>query len=107
MPDEVKQLCRMADISSKSLLLEIVRLSDVKKMIALVERVMREGNATRERLRAETAKPKRGRPKAFTFNFKPATKAFQLRMTFSKSKVERDEIIGALETIIQELRNAQ
>jgi ParB family chromosome partitioning protein len=107
MPDEVKQLCRMADISSKSLLLEIVRQSDVTKMIALVERVMRDGNATRERLRAEVAKPKRGRPKAFTFSFKPATKAFQLRMTFAKGKVEREEIVGALEAIIQELRNAQ
>ena len=106
MPEEVKKLCRMADISAKSLLLEIVRQSDPQKMIALVERIMRDGNATRERLRAEVAKPKRGRPKAFTFSFRPATKSFKLRMTFSKSKVEREEIIGALEGIIRELREA-
>ena len=76
-------------------------------MIALVERIMRDGNATRERLRTETAKPRRGRPKAFTFSFRPATKSFKLSMTFSKSKVERDEIISSLEGIIRELRESE
>jgi ParB family transcriptional regulator, chromosome partitioning protein len=31
MPDEVKKLCRLADITSKSLLLQIVRQSDTQK----------------------------------------------------------------------------
>ena len=39
MPDEVKNLCRLADISSKSLLLEIVRQGDPQKMVALVEKI--------------------------------------------------------------------
>src|SRR5688500_12241488 len=37
MPDEVKTLCRLADITSKSLLLQVVRLGDHEKMVALVE----------------------------------------------------------------------
>src|SRR4026209_515738 len=68
MPDEVKNLCRLADIASKSLLLEIVRQGDPQKMVALVEKIAREGGATREALRKETAKPKAGRPKAFIFS---------------------------------------
>jgi ParB family transcriptional regulator, chromosome partitioning protein len=105
MPAEVKHLCRLADISSKSLLLQIVRLGDPSKMIALVEKLAREGNATREKLRKEAvAKPRRGRPKAFIFDYRPATKAFKLHLTFAKSQVERAEIIGALEAIIAELR---
>jgi ParB family chromosome partitioning protein len=105
MPDEVKALCRMADISAKSLLLEIVRQSDTRKMIALVERITKDGNATRQRLREEAPKAaKRGRPKAFTFNFRPDTKAFNLKLSFAKSKVDRDEIINALESILRELR---
>jgi ParB family chromosome partitioning protein len=38
MPDEVRNLCRLADITSKSTLLQIVRQADQQKMIALVER---------------------------------------------------------------------
>ena len=105
MPAEVQHLCRLADISSKSLLLQIVRVGDTSKMIALVEKITRDGDATRERLRKEAAaKPRRGRPRAFVFNFRPTSKAFKLHLTFSKSQVERAEIIGALESIIVELR---
>src|SRR5204862_5197603 len=39
MPVEVRNLCRLADISSKSLLLKIVREKDSQKMIGLVERL--------------------------------------------------------------------
>ena len=45
MPDEVRNLCRLADISSKSTLLQIVRQSDPKKMLALVERLVSGGTA--------------------------------------------------------------
>lgn len=106
MPEEVRNLCRLADISAKSTLLQIVRQSDPKKMVALLEKVQ-QGAGTRQAVRAEVAKPKPGRPKSFVFAFKPPTKAFNLRLSFSKSKVERDEIIDALENIIRELRAAK
>jgi ParB family chromosome partitioning protein len=104
MPEEVKNLCRLADISSKSLLLQIVRQPDIKKMIALVEKISREGGMTREALRIHTAKPKIGRPKAFVYSYRPQNKTFNLRLSFTKSRVERDEIIEALQAIIRELR---
>jgi ParB family chromosome partitioning protein len=105
MPAEVKNLCRLADISSKSLLLQIVRLGDTARMIALIEKMTREGHATREKLRKETAaKPQRGRPRAFVFNYRPPTKAFKLNLKFAKADVGRGEIISALESILAELR---
>jgi ParB family transcriptional regulator, chromosome partitioning protein len=104
MPDEVKNLCRLADIHSKSLLLQIVRQGDPEKMAALVEKIAREGGATREEVRRETAKPKVGRPKAYVFSYKAPTKAFKLQLRFTKSRVDRDEVIHALEAIIKELR---
>jgi ParB family transcriptional regulator, chromosome partitioning protein len=104
MPEEVRNLCRLADITAKSTLLQIVRQSDPQKMLALVERLAGHGNATRQEVRKETAKPKAGRPKFFVFAFKPPTKSFDLRLSFKKAKVEKDEIITALENIIQELR---
>jgi len=106
MPDEVKNLCRLADISSKSLLLEIVRQGDPQKMVALVERISRDGGATRETVRKDkaAAKPKAGRPKHYVFAFRPPTKAFNLKLSFNKSRASRDEVIEALEGIIRELR---
>jgi ParB family chromosome partitioning protein len=104
MPDEVRNVCRLADITSKSTLLQIVRQSDPQKMMALVERLASQGAATRQAARAETAKPEASRPKPFVFAFKPPTKHFDLRLSFKKSRVEKDEIIEALENIIRDLR---
>ena len=104
MPDEVRNLCRLADISSKSTLLQIVRQSDPKKMLALVERMASQGALTRKDVRAETAKPSAGKPRQFVFSFKPPAKNFQLRMSFKKGRVDKSEIIEALENIIRELR---
>jgi ParB family chromosome partitioning protein len=107
MPEEVKNLCRLADISSKSLLLQIVRQQDTQKMMALVERVTKEGHLTRAEARKLDAKPKAGRPRAFVFSYKPPGKAFNLRMSFQKSRPEPDEIIRALEAILAELKKAK
>ena len=62
------------------------------------------GGATREAVRKETAKPKPGRPKSYVFSYKAPTKAFNLSLKFTKSRVEREEVISALEGIIQDLR---
>ena len=40
MPEDVKNLCRLADIHSKSMLLQIVRQNDSEKMVALVEKIV-------------------------------------------------------------------
>ena len=104
MPDEVRNLCRLADISSKSLLLQIVRQQTPQKMIALIEQLTRDGSVTREQARKATAKPKIGRPKAFVFSYRPPTKAFNLKLQFRKGSADREEIIETLEGIIRELR---
>ena len=103
-PDEVKNLWRLADIHSKSLLLQIVRQGDPPKMVALIEKVSRDGGATREAVRQEVARPKPGRPKAYVFSYRAPTKAFKLQLRFTKSKVEREEVIEALQGMIRELR---
>ena len=108
MPDEVRNLCRLADISSKSLLLQVVRQQTPQKMIAFVETLTRTGvgAVTREQARTVAAKsqPRLGRPRAYVFQYRPQTKAFNLKLQFRKSDVERAEVIAALESIISELR---
>src|SRR5213592_5239916 len=57
MPEDVRNLCRLADISSKSLLLQVVRQNTPEKMTALVEQIASQGGATRQQLRDAAAKP--------------------------------------------------
>ena len=104
IPEEVRNLCRLADISSKSLLLQVVRQDTPQKMTALVEKIAGQGGATRQQLRDEAARARPGRPKQFVFAYRPPTKQFNLRLSFTKTRVNRDEIIDALEAIIRELR---
>jgi ParB family transcriptional regulator, chromosome partitioning protein len=107
MPEEVRNICRLADITSKSTLLQIVRQGDPQKMLALVEKMVTQGGVTRQEIRKQTAKPKAGKPKSFTFSFRPPAKHFNLRMSFRKGRVDKSEIIEALENIIKELRSSK
>jgi ParB family transcriptional regulator, chromosome partitioning protein len=104
MPEEVRNLCRLADISSKSLLLQVGRQETPEKMIELVERIASQGGTTRQQLREAAAKPKPGRPKHFVFAYKPPTKAFNLKLSFNKGRASKDEVIEALEAILKDLR---
>ncbi len=108
MPEDVRNLCRLADIGSKSTLLQIVRQSDPQKMLALVEKLASRpsGGATREAVRRETAKPS-AMPRSYVFAFRPPTKSFNLRMSFRKGNVPKTEIIEALEQIIRDLRKGE
>jgi ParB family chromosome partitioning protein len=104
MPEEVRNVCRLADINAKSTLLQIVRQADPAKMLTLVERMADRGATTRHEARQATAKGKSARPKFFVYSFKPPTKAFNLKLSFKKSRVDKGEIIEALQNIIRELR---
>src|SRR6185295_1538171 len=106
MPEEVRQLCRLADIHGKSLLLQIVRQGDPKKMVALIERLQQEGTTrevARRAVKEEKTRPQRGRPKHFVYRYQPKEKSFALSLQFRKAQVPREEIVRALQAIIEEL----
>jgi ParB family chromosome partitioning protein len=105
MPEDVRQLCRLADIQSKSLLLQIVRQGDSEKMVTLIHRLQKDGT-TRETARRLVApsEARRGRPKHFVYKVQPRGGGFSLALQFKKSHVERDEIIRTLEDILDALR---
>ena len=106
MPEDVRQLCRLADIQSKSLLLQIVRQSEPEKMVALLERLQHQGptRAEARRLARPEAKRGRGRPKHFVYKFQPRGKEYSLNLQFRRGEVARDEIIRTLESILESLR---
>jgi ParB family chromosome partitioning protein len=107
MPEEVRNLCRLADISAKSLLLQVVRQETGEKMTALIEKIASQGGTTRQQLRDAVARPKAGRPKHYTFAYRPPTKAFNLKISFAKSRASRDDVIEALEAILRDLRRSK
>jgi ParB family transcriptional regulator, chromosome partitioning protein len=107
IPANVRDLCRRADIHSKSLLLQVVRQNDSAKMADFVGRLKSEGAGTRDEARRilhEAKKPSRGRPKNYAYRFQAPGKSFTLNLQFRKSEVERDEVIKALLAVIEELR---
>ena len=79
-------------------------------MIAFIEQLTRDGGSgpvTREKARKVASKPKMGRPKSFVFSYRPPTKAFNLSLKFTRSDVDKTEVIATLEGIIAELRKAR
>ena len=110
MPEEVRNLCRLADISSKSLLLQIVRQQHPQKMIALVEQLTREGRQggpTREASAESRREAEVRTSEGLRLQVPPADQSVRSEPEVpASSDVDRTEVIAALEAIIAELRKA-
>ena len=107
MPEEVRQLCRLADIQSKSVLLQIVRQGSSEKMSALIERLQEAGNTRVEVRRLSQGRDTgrgRGRPRHFVFGYSPKGSGFSFSLRFKRAQVDRAEIIRTIESILESLR---
>lgn len=108
MPEEIRERCRQADISSKSMLLQIVRLDTVDDMHRLIDRIAGNG-MTREEARSfkreNSASTPRGR--RFTLRFQPDDQAYRLSLSFARPEVEREEVIGALKDLVRRLEESE
>ncbi len=115
LPEEVRELCRHADISSKSLLLEIARQNSVPHMHRLVEMIGRDGLSREEARRVKDAPleqspisaedPRASRP--YTFRFRCPERRFSIKLKFDRPEVHRDEIISALRELITQIENGE
>jgi ParB family chromosome partitioning protein len=105
MPEDVRQICRLADIQAKSLLLQVVRQPSHQKMVSFIERLQQEGMTRRDarRIARETKGRVKGRPKSYVFRYQPREKTFSLTLQFRKSQVPREELVGALQSVIEDL----
>jgi len=106
IPESLRRRCIERGINSRSLLLQIARQSDAKKMAETLQRIARGGltrdEARRERREEKSAGP---RPQPFIFNYQPENQSFRLRVQFRKSHVSRDELIGTLRNILAQLES--
>lgn len=108
IPEDLRDECRRADIHARSVLLQIARLDDPEKMRDAIASVA--SGSTRDDLRAtkkENADPASKRPSRFTFVYKPKGGPFKLNLAFSKSRVDKGELIETLRGIIQQLETGE
>lgn len=105
LPHDVRELCRRADITSKSLLLQIVRQADKDTMIDFVRRINERGMTRDEARKARLNK--QGRSQPFVFRHQAPGREYSFELKFRRSSVERDELIQVLESILFSLRESK
>ncbi len=105
IPEDLREKCRRADIEARSVLLEIARLDDRRKMEAAIAFVA--SGSTRDDLREQKKSAASGKAKArpFHFVYKPKDGPYRVNIQFSKSRVNRDEVIDALRRVLKELES--
>jgi ParB family chromosome partitioning protein len=106
MPPRVRDTVQALAISSKSLLLEVLKAGDEQEMIGLLEEVARRGlnrDDLRQRLRHDKG-GRSGRRRPYVFRFKSPDRSYNLSLTFRQSEVDREDLIRALEQILTDLR---
>ncbi|HEX7184765.1 MAG TPA: ParB/RepB/Spo0J family partition protein [Thermoanaerobaculia bacterium] len=107
MPPRVRDTVQALAITSKSLLLEVLKAGTEGEMIELLEEVARRGlnrDDLRQRLRRGGDKGKPGRRRPYVFRFKSPDRSYNLSLTFRQSEVDREDLIRALEQILGDLR---
>jgi ParB family chromosome partitioning protein len=106
MPARVRDTVQALALTSKSLLLEVLKAGEETEMIELLEEVARRGlnrDDLRQRLRRDKGN-KGGRRRPYVFKFKAPDRSYNLSLTFRQSEVDKDDLIRALEQILLDLR---
>jgi ParB family chromosome partitioning protein len=108
IPEEVRRACVENGIVSKSLLLQVARQPNEKKMHEMVQRIAT-GGLTRDearRARREETEPA-PRPQPFLFDYKSDDESFHLRVQFRKSHVSDDELAAALREVLRQIESGR
>jgi ParB family transcriptional regulator, chromosome partitioning protein len=106
IPEAVRTDCIERGIFSKSLLLQVSRQPNEKKMHEMVNRIA-QGGLTRDEAR-KARKQESGsdsRPQPFLFDYRAQDESFHVRVQFRKSHVSREELAAALRTILREIES--
>ena len=107
IPERLREECRRADIDARSVLLEIARLDDEKKMEEAIAQVA--GGSTRDDLRQQkrgiAGEP--GKRREFHFVYSPKDGPFRLNIAFHKTRVAKAELIDALRGVLKQLESGE
>ncbi len=107
IPEPIRKRCADRGILSKSLLLQVARQPNERKMLEAVQRIV-QGGLTRDEARKERREESElgPRPQPFIFNYESEGGAYRLRVQFRKSHVSRDELASALRAVLDEIEDS-
>lgn len=101
IPPAVRQKCQEQGLISKSLLVQVAREPNEKKMLELAEKLVR--GMSREEARAARKAPAPKRMVPFVYTYRAPDGDFELRLRFRKSVVLPREIRETLRAILKAL----
>jgi ParB family transcriptional regulator, chromosome partitioning protein len=106
IPDSVRKVCLDKGIVSKSLLLQVARQPNEKKMREMTHRITLGGLTRDEARRARKEETESApRPQPFIFNFQPEDGAYRLRLEFRKSHVSQEELAAVLRAVLRQIES--
>jgi len=94
IPAEVRDLCRRADISSKSMLLQVVRQPSETEMRQFIVRI-KDAGMTRDQAR-QVRQGGAKKAKSSSYRFAPKNQGYTLTIQFKRSSVKREDVENAL-----------
>ena len=107
IPSSIREICRASDITSKSLLLQIVRQPDDESMRSMAEQIGSEG-LTRDgarRARRAFVDPT-GASEPYVYRYEAPGREFKVEVKFRKSNISTEELFEALNAAAQNIDEA-
>lgn len=107
IPSSIREICRASDITSKSLLLQIVRQPDDESMRTMAEQIGSEG-LTRDgarKARRAFVDPT-GASEPYVYRYEAPGREFKVEVKFRKSNISAEELFEALNAAAQNIDEA-
>jgi ParB family chromosome partitioning protein len=108
IPPDVREICRQADVSAKSVLLQIVRQPDDESMRRLATQIASRGltrNDAREVRRQEMGPRVTAETRPYVYKYNSPGKEFSLEVRFRRSTVELEDVAAALRLAARNLES--
>ena len=107
IPGSIREICRASEITSKSLLLQIVRQPDDESMRVMAEQIAAEG-LTRDgarKARRAFIDPT-GASEPYVYRYEAPGREFKVEVKFKKSNISAEELFEALNAAAQNIDEA-
>ena len=107
IPKDIREICRASEITSKSLLLQIVRQPDDESMRAMAEQIGSEG-LTRDgarKARRAFVDPT-GASEPYVYRYEAPGREFKVEVKFKKANISTEELFDALNAAAQNIDEA-
>ena len=107
IPDSIREICRACEITSKSLLLQIVRQPDDESMRSMAEQIAAEGLTRDGARRARKAYiDPTGASEPYVFRYEAPGREFKVEVKFKKANISAEELFEALNAAAQNIDEA-